>query len=178
MTNFIPYSGLKLINFLILILCVSCNESKTLNPFKSYQKAEITLPEGQKLNVYLAISPEQQTLGLSHVQPNEFSNNDTMLFTADHFKVRQFWMPETYFNLDIIFLGPDLEVLDLQRNVPFYTKRTPKEKVPLSKLAYCQHVLEIKSESPLASQIKEGLKLNWSSSPNLSQIISNTHPEQ
>lgn len=174
MTNFIPHSGLKLINFLILILCISCNESNPKNGFKNYKKAEFTLESGTKLDVYLALSPKQQSLGLSHVQPNEFKDTDTMLFPTDHYKVRQFWMPETYFNLDIIFLGADFRVIDIDRNVPFYTKRTPKEKVPLSKVSYCQHVLEIKSSSPYASEIKKGMILKWSSQPSLSQIISDT----
>jgi len=174
MTNFIPHSGLKLINFLILILSISCNESNPKNQFKQYKKAEMTLPSGTKLDVYLALSPKQQSLGLSHVQPSEFSDTDTMLFPTDHYRVRQFWMPETFFNLDIIFLGPDFKVLDIDRNVQHYTKREPKDKVPLSKVAYCQHVLEIKASSPFALEIKKGMILKWSSQPSLSQIISDT----
>jgi uncharacterized membrane protein (UPF0127 family) len=162
---------------------VSCNESNGNNPYLSYPKLEIELPSKKTINVYVAVDAKRQQLGLSHVRPSEFNDNDTMLFTGEHFQVRQFWMPETHFNLDIIFLAPDLTVLDIHRDVQHYpakVTRQNKDSVPLSKKAYCQHVLEIKTSSPLASEFKIGLKLKAKSKTNLEQslekIISNTLP--
>jgi uncharacterized membrane protein (UPF0127 family) len=185
MTNFIHQIRrvLKPIFILLPIVMVSCNESNGKNPYLSYPKLEIELPSKNKINVYVAVDAKRQKLGLSHVQPDEFNNNDTMLFTGEHYQVRQFWMPETHFNLDIIFLSPSLEVLDIHRNVSHYkgkVTRENKDDVPLSKKAYCQHVLEIKTSSPLASEFTIGLKLKATSKMSLLQslekIISSTHP--
>jgi hypothetical protein len=162
-----------LITFLVLIGNVSCNESKPINPFKTYKSMTITLDSGEKISTYIAHSAEDQSLGLSLVKPDEFGDADAMLFTGEHFKTRQFWMPETFFNLDLFFLGPDMKVLDIQRDLQHHTKRFPKKDVPLSKFSYCQHVLEMKSTSPISAKIKVGMILKGE--PNLSQIISGTH---
>lgn len=162
-----------LITFLILISNASCNESKVKNPFKTYKTMTITLDSGDKISTYVAHSNEEQALGLSLVKPDEFSDSDAMLFTGEHFQTRQFWMPETFFDLDLFFLGPDMKVLDIQRNLRHHTKRFPKKDVPLSKFSYCQHVLEMKHSSPISAKIKEGMILK--SEPSLSQIISDTH---
>jgi uncharacterized membrane protein (UPF0127 family) len=165
-----------LITFLLLIGNVSCNESKANNPFKTYKSMVITLDSGEEIKTYIAHNSEEQALGLSLVKPDQFSNSDAMLFTGDHFQTRQFWMPETFFNLDLFFLGPDMEVLDIQRNLQHHTKRFPKKDVPLSKFSYCQHVLEMKTSSPISAKIKVGMILKGI--PNLSQIVSGTHSKQ
>ncbi len=170
MNSVIHQSSLLLIKILLLGSLISCNETTTdsgKNKFKSYQQGEITLPSGKKLKVYMAINDQQQQMGLSHIKDSEFADNDTMIFMDKRYSSRQFWMPDTHFNLDIIFLNEDLYVLDIHRNLKHYPKSGPREKIPLSKKVYCQHVLEIKSSSPLAKEIKPGMILNWTSSKNL-----------
>lgn len=184
MTHFIHQftRGLKPIILLLAILMISCNESNGKNAFRTYPKLEIEMPSKNKLNVYVAVDAKRQQLGLSHVKPNEFNDNDTMLFTGDHYQVRQFWMPETHFDLDIIFLSPELEVLDIHRGVKHYSKKVTRENkddVPISKKAYCQHVLEIKSSSVYAPEFKVGMKLKSSQEldllKSLEKIKSDTH---
>lgn len=165
-----------LIAFLIIFIATSCNESKSENPFRTYKKFDLILPTGEVIKTYLAHQDNEQRLGLSKVKPEEFNDNDAMLFTGEHFQPRQFWMPETFFNLDLFFLGPDLKVLDIHRNLEHHTKRTPRHEVPLSKVAYCQHVLELKATSPLAAKIKIGMKLKTNKlSENLQKILQGTH---
>lgn len=188
MTHFIPHLSRlsKTIFALITVfILVSCNESKTQNPFRTYPKVEIELPSKTKVNIYVAVDPKRQQLGLSGVRPSELNNNDTMLFTGNHYQVRQFWMPETYMNLDIIFLDSELNIVDIHRNVPHYPKKVTyenKDEVPVSKKVYCQHVLEIKTSSPLAKEFKIGMQLKLSQQnqkedlkQTLAKIISNTH---
>ncbi len=66
-------------------------------------EAEILTPSRNKLKTYLAISPEQQTRGLSRVQDKDFSDHEAMLFFYTEDSVKSFWMPDTYFDLDIFF---------------------------------------------------------------------------
>lgn len=164
----IQQSSLKLISFLFLFSCTNSDV------FEDYKKAQISLGTGEKLEVILAITPQEQEKGLSNIKPKDFKDNQVMLFTAKKMKLRQFWMPETFFDLDIVFLSSDLYVLDIDRGVKKHLTRYPRNEVPLSKPVYCTHVLEIKSESPLAKKIKIGDFLKFEGPMSLSQISQGT----
>ena len=154
----IPKTAVKLMLFLPLLLLTSCNES-TASHLQSLQMKTITLPSGAKLKTYIAESDADQKRGLSKIMPEDFSDNEAMLFTGSTMHIRQFWMPETHFNLDIIFMNADYYVLDIHRNIQHFTKREPRRSVPLSKEVYSQHVLEIKADSPYAKEIQPGMIL-------------------
>jgi hypothetical protein len=135
----------------------------------------IKLPSGESLRVRLAITMEEQTQGLSGIKDNDFQNDEAMLFFYKDDADRLFWMPDTYFNLDIFFLEKDLTVVGIDRDVPFHPGRNTPPKIATTKVHYCRHVLELKSASPLAKKIKPGDKLSWTSSPSLWEIEANIH---
>jgi uncharacterized membrane protein (UPF0127 family) len=176
MLLYIQYSQTKLINFLLVcLLLASCNGEAKL---EKYQKASISLPSGEKIKVYLAISEAQQVNGLSHIKASEFSNSEAMLFYGETNRVRHFWMPNTFFNLDIIFLNEDFYVIDIHRNLQHFPYNGPRESVPTSKYVKCRHVLEMKSSSPIASKILPGMMLKWNEQKTLEQIVSDTRLQQ
>lgn len=72
------------------------------------------------MNVRLAITRLEHSKGLSGIKPSDFSVNDSMLFVNDRMGERRFWMPDTYFNLDIIFLDSDLKIVGIEKNVPMH----------------------------------------------------------
>lgn len=179
MITYIQYSPTKLINFLIF-LAISCTFlacDDKLN-YKNYPNAQILLPSGESLTTYLAIKDTEQKQGLSHIPANVFQNNEAMLFTGVRGRWRQFWMPETFFDLDIIFLNKDLYVLDIHRGLKHFPHKGPRNKIPLSKRVYCQHVLEIKTSSPLAKKIQPGMILKWTGERSLEQIVLSTHQQR
>lgn len=141
----------------ILPLTSSCNDSTP--HFKSYDQSILTLKSGEKITIYIAQNHQQQTLGLSGIKPDQLKDNEGMLFPEKEMQQRMFWMPETHMNLDIFFLNADFYVLDIHRNLQHFPKREPKENIPRSKTVYSQHVLELKSSSPLAAKIKRGMIL-------------------
>lgn len=170
MVRVIHQSSLILIKFLLLIQLCACKETSENaknNPFRTYPSGKITLPSGNVVDVFVAASGKQQQLGLSHVKNDDFKDNEGMLFPGQDYKVRQFWMPDTHFNLDIYFLNEDMYVLDIHRNMQHFPKSGPKEKIPLSKKVECMHVLELKSSSPMAKEIKPGMLLKWQAPKNL-----------
>jgi uncharacterized membrane protein (UPF0127 family) len=180
MNTYIQYSLTKLINFLLLFLVlnclfIACNDEVS---FKNYASGTIELPSGERLITYLAINEKQQMQGLSHLKDDQFKDNQAMLFVSNRTSFRQFWMPETFFDLDIIFLNKDLYVLDIHRKLAHFTKKGPRELVPISKRVRCRHVLEIKSSSPLANKIQPGMMLKWLGPKSLEQTILDTHPQQ
>jgi uncharacterized membrane protein (UPF0127 family) len=169
MNKVIHQSFLLLIKILLLTQLIACEDgvtSSTKNPYKSYDHGTMTLASGKKLKIYLAITPKQQKMGLSHIKPSEFKDDEGMIFLDESYSTRQFWMPETHFNLDIFFLNEDLYVLDVHRNLQHYPKAGPRESIPLSKKVYCQHVLELKADSPYAKEIQPGMILKLEKTKN------------
>tara|TARA_Y100000780_G_scaffold226709_1_gene241187 strand:- start:8200 stop:8724 length:525 start_codon:yes stop_codon:yes gene_type:complete len=170
---FITQDSPKLIKKLgiILILLIACGcKDDARSRLNSLAKGEIALPSGNILNVYVAKSPIEQLNGLSRVPSDIFGDKDSMLFTGNEYKPRQFWMPETHFNLDIIFLTKDFYVLDVHRNLKSFPKSEPRSIVPRSKMVNSWHVLEIKSSSNYAKEIRPGVTLKWKGPSDLLQI--------
>lgn len=176
MTQYIQYSPTKLINFLVIsLLFLSCNSDAK---FSKYQHAKLSLPTGENIKVYLAISEHQQVQGLSNIKKNELKDSEAMLFYGATDRERHFWMPNTHFNLDVIFLNKDFYVIDIHRNLKHFPYNEPQSEIPRSKKVICRHVLEIKSSSPIATQIKPGMMLKWNEQMTLEQIVSDTHLQQ
>lgn len=144
--------------FLLFLLVTACNNS-TASHLKELEVKYFVLPSGKKIKTYIAKTDEEQKKGLSTIQPADFGMNEGMLFPAERMFIRQFWMPETHFNLDLIFMNADYYVLDIHRNLQHFPKREPRRDVPLSKEVYSQHVLEVRSDSPLAKEIQPGMIL-------------------
>ncbi|MEX0798647.1 MAG: DUF192 domain-containing protein [Bacteriovoracaceae bacterium] len=168
MFPFITQHSLKLIKKfgIILILSTGClgfDGDDARSRIEDLNKGQIILPSGETLQVFVAYSPQEQRNGLSGVKNEQFSNDEGMLFPATKMMPRQFWMPNTHFNLDIVFLTGDFYVLDIHRDLEHYPEAEPKGKAPLSKKVFSQHVLEVKSSSPLAKEIQPGMTLKWSS---------------
>ena len=167
MINFIPQRASKLIIFLAyFILFSGCNAS-TAEHLNSYSKVTIVLPDGTHVPTYIAETRDQQTKGLSAIMPKDFKASEAMLFPEKEMMMRQFWMPNTHFDLDVIFMNEDYYVLDIHRNVKHFP-RQPKFKgeVPLSKTVFSQHVLEIKASSELSKLIQPGMQLKMMKSQN------------
>ena len=173
---FITYKNLNLIKNLfsiaIILASFSCqprNDAKQMNvekvaqekhdPFSKVRKGQIALPSGKILRAQLAITPTETTRGLSGIQDKDYDPFNGLLFFFQESGPRSFWMPDTYFDLDIIFLDENLKIVDIDRNVPHHPGM--KEPIPRAKTVYARHVLEIKSSSPLAQDFQVGQKLNW-----------------
>lgn len=166
---------LVLINLLVFFCLNSCDESK---PFEDYQKATIQTPKGGEITAFLAISEQEQVQGLSGVPKENFPDDYGMLFIFKQNDVRQFWMPNTYFALDIFFLDSNFKVYDLQRNVPNYIGRDDPKNIPRTKYSYAQYVLEMKASSKMAKKINIGDQLKWKNPSHLEQIKLKTHLQQ
>ncbi len=131
---------------------------------------ELELPSGESLKTQLAITMEEQTQGLSGIQDKDFADNEAMLFIYLEDSPKRFWMPDTYFDLDIFFLDNEMVVIDVDRQVKHHPGRENLNSVARTRAIYCRHVLEIKSSSKLAQQLRPGMKLKWPANPPLWQI--------
>lgn len=109
---------------------------------------------GRLLQVYVAKSAEEQGQGLSGIKDEEFYSHEGMLFYYEVDGPHSFWMPDTYFALDIFFLDEKLKIIDVERNVPPHPGRVVPPAIATTRAISSRHVLELKS-----SDISQGLKV-------------------
>ncbi|MBF0298944.1 MAG: molybdate ABC transporter substrate-binding protein [Oligoflexia bacterium] len=140
--------------------------NRTLSYYDKNPSGKILLPSGKSIKVKFALNAEEQMLGLPRISPQNFADDDALLFFSNRDEMRSFWMPDTYFDLDIIFIDKNLKVLHVERNVPHYPHAIKDDgsnvsEIPITKAFMCRHVIEMSSKSKLAKEIKVGDTLNW-----------------
>lgn len=159
---------------LTLLSIISCNHDAQSNKMPSViddiREIKIQNQQGQNLNVRLAIGPYETSLGLSGVTPDKFQDNQGLLFFFFEDTERSFWMPDTYFNLDIIFLDENLKVLFIEKNISAHPGRTENPPIPRTPQIKCRYVLEIKSNVLFGSTLKVGESLILNSEYTLENI--------
>lgn len=134
---------------------------------KQYPPVKMQNPKGEVIDLRLAISSEEHQRGLSGLKPSQFGFNEGMLFISEQMSPKKFWMPDTYFALDIIFLDQNLTIVGIEKNVPFHPGFQEPPEIYRTKIYQAQHVLECKSGSPFTSLLKVGDKLKFIGSKNL-----------
>ncbi|MAZ47658.1 MAG: hypothetical protein CME65_03795 [Halobacteriovoraceae bacterium] len=166
MMIFIPQRHLSFIFFLVLTLgvtaCKTEGTESSSSHLKSYPTKTLVLGD-QKVKVFIANTDARQRKGLSTIKSEDFPGDWGMLFPEESMRLRQFWMPETYFDLDVIFMNDDYYVLDIHRKLKHYPKKGGRRgvDVPLSKEVFSQHILEVRSDSPISAKIKPGITLKF-----------------
>jgi len=172
MKMIITQQSSKLINklpWLIFFMLVSCFGTKQDDQLTII---ELVTPQGGVLQTQLALTIADQSQGLSGVQDDQFSNDQAMLFYYLEEDVREFWMPDTFFNLDIFFLDSQLRILDVERNIQAHPGMKEPPRIPRTRPIRARHVLELKASSPHARQLKIGDQIKWQGSLTQTEIES------
>jgi uncharacterized protein len=170
---------LTLISF--LLLSASCNDKKRQStvrrsdPFSLVRNIKLALPSGKMIDTKLAITNREQTIGLSGKKLAQMTKTEGLLFFYLNDGRRQFWMPNTYFDIHIIFLDKDLKVVGLERNVPHHPGKQEPPKIYRTKAYLARHVLEIRADSPLGEEIAIDTKFAWYSKTSLLETESHIH---
>ena len=125
---------------------------------------------GKTIRISLALDSRSQQRGLSGVGPDEFGEDQGMLFVYRGEGPRRFWMPDTHFDLDIIFLNADMVITAVEKNVPHHPGRRIPPPIYTTGTYRAKYVLEIKAGSPLSEDMKQGAKLTWASDPGLEEM--------
>lgn len=164
--------------FMILALFPSCRNHDSEDRFAAIRETTLVLPSGHLIKASLAITPEEQRQGLSGVRPDQFPDERGLLFFYPENGQRRFWMLDTYFPLDIIFLDSTLTVIAVEKNIPPYPSIRPSPDIPTTRTIWARHVLEIKSGTPLSDEIKTGVSLQIMGEVSLSQIEQEIRQQQ
>lgn len=155
----------KFLTIALLFALVSC-QSVSPDPLK---KVELVTPNGRKIETTLAITTDDQNQGLSGIKSEDFDDDQGMLFFyLDDFE-KYFWMPDTYFDLDLFYMDKDLKIIEIIRKAPHYVGRANPDLIPRIRGVWCRHVLEMKTTSEIAKSLKVGDKLTWKSVLNLNE---------
>lgn len=155
----------KLLTLLVLFTLLAC-QAESQDPLRTL---ELKTPQGDVIKTSLVYLPKDMEQGLSGVKPENFEENQGMFFFYLEDGDKHFWMPDTYFDLDLIFLDKDLKVLDIIRKLPHYIGRNNQEMIPRARGVWSRHVLEMKATSAIAARLKIGDQLVWKSSLTLPQ---------
>ena len=152
----------------ISILPMKINAAEKIN----YQ---LLNPKNMKVSLRLALSRAEHEKGLSGTKASEFTNTEAMLFVNEAMGPRRFWMPDTYFNLDIMFLDQNLVIVGIEPNTPFHPGKQEPPEIYRTKTYQAQFVLETKTGSAFSKNLKVGDKLKWVGKTTLSEIVLKTH---
>lgn len=149
-----------LLLLLSLFLLSSCHHdtqgNKIPSSIEDIRELKIKNPSGNYINTKLAIGPYETSLGLSGLTPDKFKDDQGLLFFFSEDAERTFWMPDTYFNLDIIFLDENLKVLHIEKNFPAHPGRGEDPPIPRTPVISCRYVLEIKANVLFGKFLKKG----------------------
>ena len=159
----------------IIFTCLTCmsiylhakpaNEAGTkYNNFISpSSKSYYIQHEDQQIyQVKLLRTNKELAKGFSGIKPEQVSEHQGMFFYFPNSAIRNFWMPDTYFDLTIIFMNKNLQVTSIIMRAPHHIG-TSEEKAPIfrAKPVNARYVLEIKANSINPHNIKIGDQFKW-----------------
>ena len=127
-------------------------------------KGTLQLADGQIIPVSLALSKQEKGKGLSGIKADQFGEKEGLLFYYLESKGRTFWMPNTYFNLDIFFVDENWIVHDIVRDLTHHSGFSSLSTIPTTPRIEAHYVLEMKATSPVSQQIKKGDQLEFKTS--------------
>lgn len=139
---------------------------------------EIQNTKGEVITLRLATSRKEHSKGLSGLKQKDFSNKEGMLFVNETMGTRRFWMPDTYFNLDIIFLDSDLKIVGTEMNAPSHPGTFEPPVIFRTKPYQAQFVLETNAGASFTKGLQNGDKLIWTGTSSLSEIVLKTRRKQ
>jgi len=168
----ISHKTLKLIKNLLLALAIIGSVAWGKEPFL------MKSPYGITVTLELALTRSQHTQGLSGLKSHQFKKTKGMLFVNPEMGIRRFWMPDTYFNLDIIFLDQDLKIVGIEKNVSAHPGTTEPPIIYKTKPYLAQYVLETKALAPFGKKLKINDQLKFSGPTSLSEIALSTRLAQ
>jgi len=145
--------------------CKNSSEEKVLTREVSFKKeAEATLKKTisdsivANLDIEIADDEYQTQTGLMYRK--SMLDSQGMLFVFDDETMRSFYMKNTEFALDIIFINSSKEVVSIQKNAK------PLDPTPLPSEGISKYVLEVNAGLSDKWNLQKGDKLSWNKVPN------------
>lgn len=145
----------RLIAPIIVILFAMVNVGM-FSTKENFQQIKIKSQNSEhKINVELAITKDEQALGLMHI--SDLPEGRGMLFVYDTPGIPYFWMKNMLISLDMIFISENNEILHIVHNAPPCKKN--EKCLTYSHNEPIKYVLEVPAGYAQKNSIKNGDKL-------------------
>ena len=108
------------------------------------------------LTIDIEIADTDSTRARGLMQRTSLPEQSGMLFIFPDAEPRSFWMANTQMSLDIIFVGPDQEILNIEK----YTRPLSPENV--SSIGAARYVVEVPAGFTDTHGITESDRIDWS----------------
>ena len=137
----------------------NCNdESSEMHYYKFKKEGELTITDSAsnpiiKIDIEIADNDYERQLGLMNRQSMEELQG--MLFLFPQEEIQSFWMRNTLFSLDILFINSQKEIVTIHKN----TKPLSEQSYPSSKPAI--YVLEVNAGFCERHNVNLGDKVFW-----------------
>lgn len=146
---------------LVLVLVTSCKEEKVVTPVKvEFKKeGELTLFKGTTdtiikiFDIEIAKTPYEIQTGLMY--RDAMKENQGMLFVFPDIRERSFYMKNTRFPLDLIFIDHNKRIVSFQENAK------PMDESSLPSNAKAQFVLELNAGMAQKLLLEVGDKMDY-----------------
>lgn len=139
--------------FAFLLAASLCGAAASVTVPAGSASAELTLPDGFRVQAELALTPEQQAKGLMF-RP-ALAAGSGMLFVFKDPGMKSFWMKNTIIDLDMVFLDAGLKVVKVFHRVPRSSPDQPEDEVARAS-SPASFVLELAAGSARAHGLKPG----------------------
>ncbi len=142
-----------------IFLINNCDDDPNdVNYYKFKKEGELTFNDSTgnsivKIDIEIADNDYERQLGLMNRESME--EHQGMLFIFPVERYQSFWMLNTLFSLDMIFINKDNEIVTIHKN----TEPLSQQSYPSSKPA--TYVLEVVAGFTDKYGIKEGFKVFW-----------------
>ncbi len=123
-----------------------------------HKLTKVILPGNKILRVDLALTPQQHEVGLMF--RTSLPKNYGMLFVFPTEQDLQFWMKNTWVDLDMVFLDNKKKITIIHRHVPRSYPETPDSMVARRE-GRGQYVLELPAGTASHYDLKEGQQLTF-----------------
>ena len=145
---------------LLLLTLTSCVEDEPPAPGEIPFQPEGVLaferPDGSRITaiaIEVAESDSAQSRGL--MERRKLSPRTGMFFPYEEADRHSFWMANTYIPLDIIFVGPDSQIVDIARNT------RPLSRESLSPSEPAQYVVEVRAGFSERHGLSDSTRIDW-----------------
>jgi uncharacterized membrane protein (UPF0127 family) len=115
----------------------------------------------QNIKLEIANDNEERVLGLSN--RINLSENAGMLFFFEDEAVRSFWMKDMNFNIDIIYLNKEKQIISIYKNVSkdSYDKSNPRRSLFINSIIPSKYVIELNANKSTDLNLQIGDVLDF-----------------
>lgn len=142
-----------------LVACQGNEQQNVVNmdvPFEKEGRLQFLSPDDSvitAIDIEIADTPESRQQGLMYRR--NLRMDQGMLFIFPQASTGGFWMKNTYIPLDIIFVGPDSQVVSIARNTRIMSEETVDPKGPK------QFVVEVPAGFADRFDIDSSTRIRW-----------------